>query len=307
LKKIIYVLSGLLISFILISLILYINFDKVDLDKAVNYLAANYNSRFGLIPEVAGGDVYWVYSDNYLAYLVLKYYDPSNETLTKIADNITSTLAYYSNVYNVKPVSKFNILGGSTPYFNASVAYNLTEHVKVDLNNGTGVLDPKDYADVAFLMAIHYYKIGDYKKADGLFEVGAGMFDGIGFKDLPFKEGDAKGIYQTYKLGLYYLAGQVLGKTVPDAVVKRIKSLQASNGGFLTGYYANGTIPRGVVTNIETTAIIVYAFSPQIVNTFFPRQTVSLYFDYVYAFISLLLIVTILIILLKKEKDKALI
>lgn len=280
-----------------------------NVDKAIDYLVNNYNPTFGLIPEVEGGNIYWVYSDNYLAYLVLKYYNPNNVTLTAIADNISRTLSYYSNIYNFKPFNKFNILGGSTPTFNLSLAFDLTDNVKVDLNNGTIELPASDYGDIAFLKALYYWKIGEYKSANDYFEVGARMFDGVGINDLPFKEGEAKGIYQTYKLGLYVLAGKVLGKYVPDVVVKKIASLQAPNGGFFTGYYANGTIPKDVVTNTETTALIVYAFSPQIISQFFQPQTQTIIsypppttpFSSIYYIAPILIVIIILIAATKKK------
>ncbi len=296
-KKTILVLlvSNILLSFLMASVHAYVL--EPDLNGAVNYLAKNYNPRYGLISEVDGGNIFWVYGDNYLAYLVLKYFDSNNRTLLDIAENISSTLSYYLQTYNFEPLNKFNVLGGSTPYFNISLTFYLTDNVRVDLNNGTGVLDPRSYGDVAFLMALHYYRIGDYKKANDYFDIGARMFDGFGINDLPYREGDSKGIYQTYKLGLYVIACKVLGKNVPDAVVKRIRSLQAPNGGFLTGYYANGTIPSGVVTNTETTAIIVYAFSPQIIEHVFKSQTKNLFFDFVYVIIFLFLVVVAIIII----------
>jgi hypothetical protein len=36
------------------------------LTAAVNYLVENYNATIGLIPEVPGGNTYWLYSDNFL-------------------------------------------------------------------------------------------------------------------------------------------------------------------------------------------------------------------------------------------------
>ncbi|MEM1985511.1 MAG: hypothetical protein QXK55_06860 [Nitrososphaeria archaeon] len=284
-------------------------FPYPNIDKAIDYLVNNYNPSFGLIPEVEGGNIYWVYSDNYLAYLVLKYYNPNNGTLTDVADNISRTLSYYTQLYNFEPKNKFNILGGSTPTFGNALTFNLTENLKIDLNNGTTELPASDYGDIAFLKALYYWKIGEYKKANDYFVAGARMFDGVGINDLPFREGNTKGIYQTYKLGLYVLAGKVLGKTVPDAVVERIKSLQASNGGFLTGYYPNGTIPEGVVTNTETTAIIVYAFSPQIISHFFKPQTQTIIsypspttsFSSIYYIIPLLIVIIILISATKRK------
>jgi hypothetical protein len=48
---------------------------KVATDKAINYLVLNYNETVGLIPETVNGSTFWLYSDNFLASLVLLYYD----------------------------------------------------------------------------------------------------------------------------------------------------------------------------------------------------------------------------------------
>jgi hypothetical protein len=245
-----------------------------DLSKAVNYLITNYNLSIGLIPEVPDGNVYWLLSDNLLAYPVLKYYDPNNSTLTSVADNISSTLSYYMNGYRLSPISQYNILVGNKPYFNNTISYDIVTNgytIKITLNNGTAILNPSQYADIAFLYALYTYRLGNMQEAINFFNIGASMYDGKGFNDLAFREGEAKGVYQTYKLALYYLAGYILARQVPDSVTERIIELQAPNGGFFTGYYPNGTIPNFVTTNTETTSLIVYAYSPQIIEHYFDR------------------------------------
>ncbi|MGB9659294.1 MAG: hypothetical protein ACPLY9_02030 [Nitrososphaerales archaeon] len=245
-----------------------------DLDKAVNYLMANYNSTIGLIPEVPNGNTYWLLSDNFLAYPVLKYYDPSNTTLTSTANNISSTLSYYMNEYGLPSINQYNILLGYTPSFNDSLTYGIVTNgytVKIHLNNGTAILSPYQYADIAFLYALYTYRLGDVQGAINLFDIGANMYDGKGFNDLPFREGESQGVYQTYKLALYYMVGYVLARQVPNSVSERITDLQALDGGFYTGYLPNGTIPIGVTTNTETTSLVVYAYSPKIIETYFDR------------------------------------
>lgn len=249
-----------------------------DLDKAVDYLVANYNPTVGLIPEVPGGNLYWLISDNLLAQAVLKHYDPSNKTLTNIADSISKTLSYYMRSYGLSQISQYNTLLCLNPYFNNTISYEISKNnyiIKVHLNNGTNPLSPSDYADITFLWALHLYKQGDLQRAIELFNLGAGMYDGEGFNDLPFREGESRGVYQTYKLALYHLAGQILNQTVPRRVSEKIKELQAPNGGFYTGYYPNGTIPKTVTTNTETTCLIIYAYSPRIIEKHFNSSLAS--------------------------------
>ncbi|MBS7637474.1 hypothetical protein KEJ49_01085 [Candidatus Bathyarchaeota archaeon] len=249
-----------------------------DLDKAVIYLLTQYNPIVGLIPEVPDGDTYWLLSDNLLAHAILKHYDPSNTTLTNIANNISTTLSNYMKSYGISQISQYNTLLGSNPYFNNTLSYVITRNsyvIKVHLNNGTSILSPYEYADIAFLWALHAYRRGDLQKAIELFSVGAGMYDGVGLNDLPFREGESRGVYQTYKLALYHLTGQILNQMVPRTVSERIKGLQAPNGGFYTGYYPNGAIPKAVTTNTETTCLVIYAYSPKIIENYFGRSSTS--------------------------------
>jgi hypothetical protein len=245
-------------------------------DKAVNYLAINYNGSVGLIPEFVNSSTFWIYSDNFLSATVLLYYDENNSTLTQIGNAINSRIAYYLSKYNIKPYSLYNVLGdGGFIAYNNTLTFTLEDSVKIDLNNGTTPLNPSEYGDVAFLQSLYYYRIGDIERALDYFNVGALMYDGVGINDKAFREGDSRGIYQTYKLALFHLAGYVLGCNTPNSVVNRILSLQTSSGGFLTGYYPNGTIPSGVTANTETTALVIYALSPQIIEKFFPKHASS--------------------------------
>ena len=273
-EKLVAIVVGLL-------LILYFPTPKIhaisnpDLDRAINYLIVNYNAAVGLIPETPNSNIYYLLSDNLLAYSVLKYYDQSNSTLTSIANNISSTLSHYMSRYKLPKISQYNILISNKPYFNNVLSYDVTTNgytIKIDLNNGTAVLSPYEYADIAFLQALHAYQQNDMLKAINLFNVGANMYDGKGFNDKAFREGRSKGIYQTYKLALYYIAGYILCRQVPNNVTERIISMQAHNGGFYTGYLPNDTIPQGVTTNTETTSLVIYAYSPQIIKYYFNRK-----------------------------------
>jgi len=277
---------------------------KVATDRAVNYLVLNYNETVGLISETVNGSTFWLYSDNFLASLVLLYYDDGNLTCTRIGSMVSQKLEYYLGKYNVKAYSKYNVLcKEDLVAFNSGLNFTLEDGVKVDLNNGTSPLNPSEYGDVAFLMALYYYRRGDLKKATDYFNIGAGMYDGIGINDIAFKKGESKGIYQTYKLALFYLAGYVLGYSVPDNVINRILSLQASNGGFYTGYYPNGTIPEAVVTNTETTALAVYALSPQIARKLFSSHiNLEPFLSLACTIVFVLFIATVLVIFIKRIK-----
>jgi len=55
--------------------------------------------------------------------------------------------------------------------------------------------------------------------------------------------------------------------------------MQANNGGFYTGYLPNDTIPQGVTTNTETTSLVIYAYSPQIIEYYFGRKELPFTFS----------------------------
>jgi hypothetical protein len=59
--------------------------------KAIQYLINNYNSTVGLIPETNDSTIYWLVSDNLLAYYALRNDDPT------ISNEIATTLKNYTS------------------------------------------------------------------------------------------------------------------------------------------------------------------------------------------------------------------
>jgi hypothetical protein len=234
---------------------------------AVNYLVENYNSTVGLIPEVPGGNTYWLYSDNFLASLALERYDsqyPGNLTVTNIAANIEGNLSkYIAGVPNV--LNQYMVLNSSIAAFNISSSYTVSNYpgavINITLNNGTNPLTPSLYADIAFLEAIYYNNTGDAKNANDNYQIGVKMYDGNGMNDSVFQTGAQKGQYQTFKLALYIYASKVLGYQFPQSAEAVLLRMQGASGGFYTGYDANFS-SNGTNTNVETTSLAVLALLP---------------------------------------------
>ena len=277
-------------------------------DRAVNYLYVNYNNSIGLnyvSPDYPDSDLnstYFIYSDNYLASLVLRTYDLSNPTLVGRGENIKNNYTYYrdragannttllpfTNQYrvlseNVSDISDSAFHGAEDIDLNADI--NLTRlsgaTVRTTINNGDSDLDPKEFADIAFLQAI-YHKLRDESGAmedyvDGLSSA-VNLSDGMGFKDKPFYEHLQKyneESYQTYKLALYIYASRLLrqedyNRTAFDRALHTLPKMQARNegisdGGFSTGYDSSLQAIRGQNgsngTNTETTSLAVLALS----------------------------------------------
>jgi hypothetical protein len=238
-------------------------------ENAYNYLVNSYNSTLGLISEYPGSNRYWVTHDNVLAFYALQNW---NRT---IADNITETIKRIAKEYNLTTNSagipldtKAEVLLGYTIDFLSEFASNSV------LNSsyyGSTLLSEKatgipaiftGYADLLCLASLNEWRKQNYSGADAYYEQVKAMWDGKGFNDSAFK---ATGYYATYKLGLFYLLGRNLSKDFDfkKELIEKVWLCQASNGGFKTDYYGNGTFPP-CQTNTETTSIILLADVPSL-------------------------------------------
>lgn len=228
-----------------------------NLSSASGYLVANYNPELGLIPETPGSPVYWLYSDNYLADLALAQYQ-GNATMPRVAANISQSIEMYLPVPDVG--NQYAVLGSNgVCSFPAALSFTLATvdgaQIMTVKNNGTGVLNTADYADIDFLNAICQYHHNNMTGAILAYDEGMEMFDGAGFRDLPYNQ---TGQYQTYKVALFLYASATLGQPIDTAALSVLLKLQAPNGGFYTGYdasYSHGT----TMTNTETTSLALLA------------------------------------------------
>ena len=257
---------------------------------AVNYLAANYNKTIGLIhesPEPGTSpmamiswcsltlvaeplqtqfrDTYNLYSDNFLASLVLWNYDPSNSTLTEMAQNITNTTRTYLTQGGVTPINQWMVLAESMFAFNASKGFIVAflgngATIKTRQNNQTsGYLTPQNYADVAFEQAIYYHQLRKDASATAAYRNGTKHWDGLGFRDCVNPNG---GTYATYKLALYIYCSKLLGVTTTfyhKALSTLLATQNKTSGGFRTSYDSNLQPTSG--TNTETTSTAILALN----------------------------------------------
>jgi hypothetical protein len=215
---------------------------------ACNYLVSNYNASLRLISETTAHQKYWLYSDNYLASIVVN--DRCKRTdISGLVSQRLSELPKYPNQYQVfsMPVA----------YFNASKDYNLSDSIWTTVNNQTGTLSPGDYADIAFLESYYYARwTSNVTGAQRLYDIGATMYNSTGFVDRPFN-----GIFQTYKLALYVIVANKLNNTLPYSVVVNLGRMQElTTGGFYTGYLADYST-AGTTTNMETTSLAIMALA----------------------------------------------
>jgi len=246
------------------------------LDHAVNYLCENYNESIGLICESPDAphlkDSYWIYSDNYLSSLVLRTYDPDNLTLTRLARDIDNNMRDYLSLAGVTdPINQYMVLteslSFSEPPFNASVNSDLLEKdgawIRTTQNNQSSLLSSKDYADIAFLQAVHYHERGREDEAMCAYLDGVRLYDGRGFKDEAYYgTGGTYPHYQTYKIALYLYASKLLGQDYDIQAFYTLLEMQQPNGGFSTSYDRASLNATGY-TNTETTCLAILALNLQ--------------------------------------------
>ncbi len=224
--------------------------------RAVDYLIDGYNPDVGLIPETPGSSTYWLYSDNFLAAQALLQYGKSNNTVFDIGQNISKTLQRDSA--GIGAENQYAMALGEGPcQFHSAVDYNVSSsggiQIRTTLNNEAGNLSANQYADIAFLTAICLHT--NQPQALAEYDVGQGMFDGIGLRDLPYNQSE---LYQTYKLALYIYASDILSQPVNQTALATLIRMQAPNGGFYTGYDPTYS-PAGTLTNTETTSLAILA------------------------------------------------
>ena len=124
---------------------------------AINYLANSFNSTVGLIYETPdnNGTTYWIYSDNYLAQLALAPYAQNEtiaqrlESIEKVSSELTINEPDIVNQYQILNQSAFSLPIKNSSNCKIGELNDVT--INCTINNGTGTLSSKDYADIAFL------------------------------------------------------------------------------------------------------------------------------------------------------------
>ena len=238
------------------------------IQRMEDYLMAGYDPDLDLIRESPNSnpDIYWLYSDNYLASLALM----------KTAPETSVSIARAMEDYAFRPLERWHVLSGEEVW-DALFAWDSKDFSITDIV-GTETPSPalhmedwQEYADRLLLAAINAFNRGDIHEASGLFVKAQEMFDGLGFRDKAFVE---RGYYDTYKLALYVIAGSDLGMSAPERqrLIELMLSLQendpASNrhGGIYTEYDDNLKPLPHTDTNTETTSLTILAlraYSPR--------------------------------------------
>jgi len=243
-----------------------------NLVKAANFLNnTQFNQTIGLCREAPNfnPNIYWLVSDNLLAYHALNYYFP--ETAGKIQD-IMKNYGYFRSF-------KHEVIFGTTiPYIPLKTHNNYTINqientaIKTEVCNGTETLNTTDYADLCIFAALHYHWINNESHAVELFNIAENMWNGRGIYDNAslYAEGTGKSlIYSTFKIALLLYASRILNRPLENRtdIEGVLWHMQDESGGLHTDYDANLNY-TGSDVNTETTAlaIIAYKYEPKIMN-----------------------------------------
>jgi len=266
------VISPIFLCYIIIFSPLNISISQANVSVssfAASWLVNNYNSTTQLCPNTWPGKIYWICSDNLLAYYALKNYNPT------ISNAIKSKLMWYASVYNLPidsnglPISYKHepIIGDILPTsFNNTIVFTLSNSsgiiVEDEINNGSETMGNwMNYADLLAYKGMSYLNQNNSVSATFLYDYMLAMWDGYGFADTVFKSpNNTNKEYATYKLALFIILRERLGlkpNPIENTIIKIIKLCQDGQGGIITGYTKE--LKTIGVPNTETTSLVVIA------------------------------------------------
>lgn len=276
--------------------------------SADKYLITVYNSTLKLIPET-NNNVYWITSDNLLAYFALQNYN------LDVSNSIKNTIMAYASTYGLPKDSNGlpidykheaiigDILtqpfgGANTYYLYNGTSYNL----QAEIDNGTNISNWQQYADLCAYQGLSYVNQGDLTGAVSCYKNMMALWDGKGFADAPYQN-DTPHLYQTYKLALaltLQVDANITATYANQVMYNTILLMQDSNsGGVYTSY--NSNIQAVGSTNTETTALVAIANPTNTTPT--PTPTAEFpSLSVVILFIALSLSITVVVITARKRK-----
>ena len=267
---------------------------QVALDRAVSYFGANYNTTVGLIPEEPGGKTFWLYSDNYLVSLAVSRYPDQNQSVVDLWGAVRYVVgAFGATIPGGIPGNQYSALNSTVAPFGCpepvsigwtpqtGVSSSGTAAIRTTANAGGPACAglAANYADLLFLQAVRFHRLGNSSAALTYFHAAASDFNGQGVADRAYTDNTSstRGQYQTFKVALLVYSTYCLGQqaaansTLTSALGILMQAQDPASGGFETGYVpihaGNRTItPLGSV-NTETTALAALALELAITPT----------------------------------------
>ncbi len=260
---------------------------KLALNRSVTYFAKTYDFNTGLISVTPGNSTFWLYSDNYLASLALSRYDPQNQSTVNFGASLLFVISGFASTLPAsETANQYTALNSTDSSFRCAHDYTLTWSGGLNASEGTQAATVRttandgdsscakptaNYADLQFLQAVYYHRLGNATGAASYYNYAVSSFDGTGFADSAYTSQSSSSyhLYQTYKVALYVYSTICLGQQQSQSARLNntegvLLSTQAPSGGFSTGYEPNlltqgaRVIAVGGV-NTETTALAALA------------------------------------------------
>ena len=272
--------------------------------NADKYLVSVYNSTLDLIPETSTNNVYWITSDNLLAYFALQNYN------SDISNSIKTTIMAYASTYglprdsNGLPIDYKHeaVIGDDlTQQFGVNNDYSLVNDsgytIKAEVDNGSVMSDWQNYADLVAYKGLSDYNQGDIQDATTEYNLMMQMWNGHGFNDTAYNE--TTGLYDTYKLALALLLAKDCQIPQNEEMYNIISSMQDSNGGIHTQYTFENNLTIVGSVNTETTALVAIANPTPTPTAEFPSSVI------LSLVIILAISVSVVLMLRKRKIDKS--
>lgn len=219
-------------------------FDEV---RAVSFIQSLYDPSRHLVRECPRCSAYWLWSDNFLAQIVLRAYDPT--MAAQIAQTIDSSgITMHSAWAVLDSRHHANVSFGAVTDRTARGDIRYSDYAGDDLSC-------VDFADVAFLAAIARYRAGDLRGARTCYLEGKAKWDGSGFHE----RWQPAGRYAVYKTALGLLAQKLTRFPAIAIPADYFDRFQGQDGGVRTDI-VDGR-PSGS-ENVETTAAVILAEDP---------------------------------------------
>ena len=158
-----------------------------------------------MLEEAPNFNVFWLWNDQLLGQIALKHIDPA---LAQIVENKMNSFGVtmktpwatldpqYRANFSVKQATEPTIQSGPPA-------------IRYSHYGGVSDLSYNDFADIAFLSAIHHYYNNNMVSARTAYDAGKAMWNGQGMDDA----GNITGEYAVYKVALGMLAEKITGFT----------------------------------------------------------------------------------------------
>lgn len=240
---------------------------------AAGYLKGHFNETVGLIYEsedkgiqtISGSNythdqIYYIYSDNFLAMWSLKPYEP------QISNKINQTI----QSYDIQQSKFFEVLFGKTIPLDISTGVQLVikqyadKIIRAEFHNTSTPLLWEQYCDTLIYQSLNNYLRGNRTGAEYYFNKAYGMWDGKGINDLATQK---EGRYANYKLALILYASKILSLSIGNytQIEGKLWSMQQSNGGITSLANLNGDLMGSA--NTETTAMALLPYNGELIST----------------------------------------